>query len=182
MAVLELADTTKMTGKTQEMLGNLEKGMGFMPNIMKQMANSPAALESFLSSRDALLRGSLDAQMIALIGIVVAEIYSCEYLLASRVAQAKKAGVSEEELNLARQQSSSDKKKDIGLQFVRNVVVRHGAEMPASDIQDLKTAGYTDGEIVELLANTSLNMFVYYLIQVGQPELDFPKVALPFPV
>jgi len=66
MAVLELADTTKMTGKTQEMLGNLEKGMGFMPNIMKQMANSPAALESFLSSRDALLRGSLDAQMIAL--------------------------------------------------------------------------------------------------------------------
>jgi len=120
--------------------------------------------------------------MIALIGIVVAEIYSCEYLLASRVAQAKKAGVSEEELKLARQQSSSDKKKDIGLQFVRNVVVRHGAEMPASDIQDLKTAGYTDGEIVELLANTSLNMFVYYLIQVGQPELDFPKVALPFPV
>jgi alkylhydroperoxidase family enzyme len=182
MPVLELADTSKITGKTQEMLSTLEKGIGFTPNIMKQMANSPAALEAFLSSREALSRGFLDAQMIALIGIVVAETYSCEYLLASRVAMAKKAGISEAELKLARQQSSSDPKKDIGLSFVRNIVVRHASELPATDIPELKAAGYTDGEIVELIANTSLNMFVYYLIQIAQPELDFEKVALPFPV
>ncbi len=180
--MLQLADTSKITGKTQEMLSNLEKGIGFTPNIMKQMANSPAALEAFLSQREALSRGALDAKTIALVGIVVAEIYSCEYLLASRVSMAKKAGCTEEELKMARQQSSSDKKVDLGLSFVRNIVVRHASEMPATDIPDLKAAGYTDGEIVELVANTSLNMFVYYLIQIGQPELDFDKVALPFPV
>ncbi len=182
MPVLNLADTTKITGKTQEMLGNLEQGLGFMPNIMKQMANSPAALEMFLNSRETLNQGLLDKQMIALIGIVVAEIYSCEYLLASRMVMAKKAGISDEELNLARQQTSSEKKRDLALSFVRNIVVRHASEMPATDMDDLKAAGWTHGEIVELIAHTSLNMFVYYLIQIGQPEMDFPRVPVAFPV
>lgn len=181
MAAIQLADTSKITGRPQELLTQFEKGMGFVPNVVKQMANSPAALESFLTSRDVLSRGSLDASMIAMIGIVLAETYSCEYLLAARIAMAKKAGMSEEEINFAKQQSSKDAKKDLGLSFVRNVVVRHGEVLPG-DVKDLSAAGYSEGEIVELLAQVSLNMFVYYMIQVGQPELDFEKVPLAFPV
>ncbi len=181
MAALQSADTSKITGKPQELLSQFEKGMGFVPNVVKQMANSPAALEAFLTSRDVLSKGSLDAQFIAMIGIALAETYSCEYLLAARIAMAKKAGMSDEEIKLAKQQSSKDPKKDQGLSFVRNVVVRHG-EVLGSDVTELKTAGYSDGEIVEILAQVSLNMFVYYMIQVGQPELDFDKVPLAFPV
>ncbi len=181
MPVLELADTTKLTGRPQELLSGFEKGMGFAPNVLKVMANSPAALEAFLSAREAISKGALDAQMIAAIGVTVAEIYSCEYLLAARVAMAVKAGMTEDEIKLARQQSSSDKKKDVGLSFVRNIVVRH-ADLPKDDIGELKAAGYTDGEIVELIANTSFNMMAYYLIQVAAPEIDFPKVATAFPV
>ncbi len=180
MAAIQLADTTKITGKPQELLLQFEKGMGFVPNVVKQMANSPAALEAFLTSREVLSKGLLDAQMIAMIGIAIAETYSSEYLLAARVMMAKKAGMSDEEIKLAKQQTSKDPKKDHGLSFVRNVVVRHG-EVLASDVTELKTAGYTDGEIVEILAQVSFNMFVYYMVQVGQPELDFEKVPTAFP-
>ncbi len=180
MVAMQLADTSKLTGKAQEMLLQFEKSMGLTPNILKQMANSPAALEAFLSSREALSRGFLDEKMRVFIGIVIAETYDCEYMLAARIAQAKKAGVSEEELKLAKQQSSKDAKIDLGLQFVRNVILRH-AELPAGDVGELKAAGYSDGEIVELIAHTSLNMFAYYLIQIAQPELDFPNVPTAFP-
>lgn len=181
MAVMQLADTSQLTGKGKELLLQFEASMGLTPNILKQMANSPAALEAFLSSREALSKGFLDESIRALIGISIAETYSCEYLLSARVAMAKKAGMSEEEIKLAKDQTSKDPKKDLGIQFVRNLVLRH-AELADSDVAELKQAGYTEGEIVELIANASFNMFAYYLVQVAQPTADFPKVATAFPV
>ena len=180
MAVMQLADTSKLTGKNSEMLAQMEKSMGLMPNIMKQMANSPAALEAFLSSKEALSKGQLSDKMRALIGILIAETYSCGYMLSARVAQAKQAGMRDEDIQKAKDQSSSDAKEDRGLQFVRNLVLRHG-ELPASELAELKAAGYNEGEIVELIANTSFNMEVYYLIQVAKPDADFPSVATQFP-
>lgn len=180
MAAIQLADTSALTGKSREMLDQFEKNMGLTPNVFKMMANSPAAIEGFLLFRDSLSRGFLDEAMRARIGITIAEIYSCEYMLAARVAMAQKAGISEEELKLARQQSSKDSKADAGLQFVRNVVLRH-AEIADSDVAELKAAGYNDGEIAELIANIGLNMFVYYFITVAKPEPDFPRVATAFP-
>jgi alkylhydroperoxidase family enzyme len=180
MGAIQLADTSKLTGRSKELLDQFEKSAGKVPNILKGVANSPAALEAILAMREGLSKGLLDEQMRHRIGITIAEIYSCEYLLASRVAMAKKAGMSDEELRLARQQSSKDPKADAGLQFVRNIVLRH-AEIAPGDVAELKTAGYSDGEIVELIANTSFQMFAYYFIQIGQPEMDFDPVATAFP-
>jgi alkylhydroperoxidase family enzyme len=181
MAVMQLADTSKLTGKNLEMLNELEKSSGLMPNVMKQMANSPAAIEAFLSSREALGKGFLSAKMRSLVGIMIAEIYSCHYLLAARVNQAKKSGMSDEDLKLAMTQSSSDPKEDRGLQFIRNLVLMH-RELSPSEMVELKAIGYSDGEIVELIANVSMNMQVYYMIQVAKPESDYPAVETEFPV
>ena len=180
MAVMQLADTSKLTGKNSEMLAHLEQSMGLMPNIMKQMANSPAALEAFLSSREALSKGQLSDKMRSLIGILIAETYSNGYMLSARIAQAKKAGMSDEDIRAAKDQCSKDPKEDRGLQFVRNVVLRHG-ELPPSELAELKAAGYNEGEIVELIANTSFNMQIYYLVQIAKPDADFPSVATQFP-
>jgi alkylhydroperoxidase family enzyme len=181
MPAMQLADTTKITGKAQELLTQFDKGMGLTPNLFKQMANSPAALEAFLGAKDSLSRGLLDAKMQAMIGIVVAESYSCEYMLSACVAVAKKVGLTDEEIRLAKNEVSTDPKVDLGLSFVRNLVLRHG-ELPDADVPELRTAGYTDGEIIELVVNTSLNMCKYYLIQIAQPVVDFPVVATAFPV
>ena len=180
MAVMQSVDTSKLTGKNQDSLVAMEKGWGLVPNIMKQMANSPAALEAFLASREALSKGLLDPKMGLLIGILIAETYSCAYLLAARVAQAKKAGLTDEEIKKAKEQSSNDPKIDRGLQFVRNLILRHG-ELPASEMAELKAAGFSEGEIVEMIAHTSAGMEVYYLIQIANPEADFPAVATEFP-
>jgi alkylhydroperoxidase family enzyme len=181
MAVMQLADTSKLTGKNLEMLTELEKSSGLMPNVMKQMANSPAAVEAFLLSKEALGKGLLTDKMRSLIGILIAEIYSCGYLLAARVAQAKKSGMSDEDLKVALTQSSKDPKEDRGLQFVRNLVLMH-RDISPSEMVELKAIGYSDGEIVELISNTSFNMQVYYMIQVAKPESDYPAVATEFPV
>jgi alkylhydroperoxidase/carboxymuconolactone decarboxylase family protein YurZ len=177
---MQVVDTSKLTGKGQELLAGMEKATGMVPNVLKQMANSPAALEAFLASRDILAKGQLDPKMRLLIGILIAETYSCQYLLSARVAQAKSAGMTDEEIKSGKEQSSKDPKFDRGLQFVRNLILRHG-ELPASEMAELKAAGFSEGEIVELIAQTASDMQVYYLIQIANPEVDFPSVATEFP-
>jgi alkylhydroperoxidase family enzyme len=180
MVAMQLADTSKLTGKAQELLSQFDKSMGLTPNILKQMANSPAALEAFLAAREILSNGVLSPKMRALVGILIAETYSCEYLLAARCEMARKAGISEEDLKLARRQTSTDPKEDVGLNFVRNVILRH-ADISPANLAEVKEAGYSDGEIVELIAQTSINLWAYYLIQIAQPALDFPKLPTAFP-
>jgi alkylhydroperoxidase/carboxymuconolactone decarboxylase family protein YurZ len=180
MAVMQLADTSKLTGKSQELLAGIEKSNGMVPNVLKQMANSPAALEAFLASRDILAKGLLAPKMRLLIGILVAETYSCEYMLSARISQAKAAGMTDEEIRDGKDQSSKDPKFDRGLQFVRNLILRHG-ELPASEMAELKTAGFSEGEIVEMIAQTSSDMQVYYMVQIANPASDFPSVPTEFP-
>ena len=42
----------------------------------------------------------------------------------------------------------------------------------------IRTAGYSEGEIVELVANVALNILTNYVNRVAGTEIDFPRVSL----
>jgi uncharacterized peroxidase-related enzyme len=180
MTRLTPVDPASATGPTKEVLDQIQKKMGRVPNVFALMANSPAAVKGYLAMNEALAGGSLDALMRERIAITAAEVHACEYCLSAHSQMAKAAGLSDDELFKARQSQSSDAKADVGLTFVRNILLRR-AEIQDADIKDLHEAGYTDGEIAELIANTALNLFTNYFNIIAQTENDFPKVALAFP-
>jgi uncharacterized peroxidase-related enzyme len=180
MTRLKPVDVASASGPTKEVLDQIQKKMGRVPNVFALMANSPATVNAYLAMNNALAGGSLDALMRERIAITAAEIHACEYCLSAHSAMAKQAGMSDDEQFKARQSQSSDPKADVGLTFVRNILLRRG-EIQDSDINDLHAAGYTDGEITELIANTALNLFTNYFNIIAKTENDFPKVALAFP-
>lgn len=45
-----------------------------------------------------------------------------------------------------------------------------------ADLADVRRAGFDDGQVVEIVANTVLNVFTNYLNQVAETEIDFPVV------
>ena len=174
MTRLTPVDQASATGPTKEVLDQIQKKMGRVPNVFALMANSPAAVKAYLSMNEALAGGALDTLMRERIAIVAAETHACEYCLSAHVAIAKDAGMSEDELFKARQAQSSDPKADVGLTFVRNIILRR-AEIQDADIKDLHAAGYTDGEIAELVANTALSVFTNYFNLIAKTENDFPS-------
>ncbi len=180
MTRLTPVDQASATGATKEMLDSIQKKFGRVPNIFALMANSPATVKGYLAMNDALAGGSLDKQMRERIAIVVAEAHGCEYSLSAHAQFVKEAGMSDEELTKAQQCQSSDPKADVGLTFVRNLILRR-AEVQDSDIADLKAVGYSDGEIAELIANAVLNVFTNYFNFICHTENDYPKVKLLFP-
>ncbi len=55
-------------------------------------------------------------------------------------------------------------------------VVRERGHVDAADIQAVREAGYTDGQIVEILAVTAENIFTNILNVVAETDIDFPVV------
>lgn len=171
----------KATGKTKELFDGINKKLGRVPNVFQLMGNSPAALEAYLKFSEALAGGVLDAKLREIIAIAVAETNTCEYCLSAHYAIGKSVGLTDAELELAREQRSENPKYHAALRFVR-IMVTSRAEMADTDLTDLKAAGYNDAEVAEIVANVALNLYTNYFNHIAQPEVDFPKVKTAFPV
>ncbi len=63
------------------------------------------------------------------------------------------------------------------LQFAAKVV-EHRGRVSDEDVEDLREAGYEDGEIAEVIGHTALNIFSNYFNHVAQTVVDFPEVPV----
>jgi uncharacterized peroxidase-related enzyme len=177
MPRLNPIDPAQATGKTKELLETVQKKLGFAPNMMRTMAASAAVLDGYLSFSGALGGGKLNAKLREQIAIAAAEANSCEYCLSAHTAIGKLVGLNENDLVTSRRASSSDPKVEAALNFSHEIVVRRG-EVTTEQIEQVRQAGYGDGEIAEIVANVALNIFTNYFNVVAQTEVDFPKITL----
>jgi hypothetical protein len=61
-ARIQPKDPASATGKAKERLSAVQAKIGIIPKLMKTLANSPAALEAYLTRSGALSHGLLDAK------------------------------------------------------------------------------------------------------------------------
>jgi alkylhydroperoxidase family enzyme len=62
--------------------------------------------------------------------------------------------------------------------YIRSIVENRGAA-PDADLEAVKNAGFSEGEIAEVIANVALNIFTNYFNEAAKTEIDFPRVELP---
>jgi len=176
MPRLKAVQTTDATGKARELLEGVEKRFGRAPNIMRTMANSPAVLEAYLAFNSALAKGALSAKLREQIALAVGESNQCKYCLAAHAALGKMAGLSEVEIADSRRGASSNGKTQAVLGFARKVVRERGW-VGDDDVATLRSAGFDDGGIAEIVATVAVNIFTNYLNHVSETEVDFPEVS-----
>ena len=158
---------------TAELLSNVEKKMGIVPNIISTMAQSRAVANAYLGFSQALSAGSLPARLREQIALVVGETNGCDYCVSAHTALGKMAGLSEQETCDARRATAADEKEALALQFAQQLVASRGV-VADEDVERIRQAGYTDGEIAEIVANVALNLFTNYFNHVADTEVDFP--------
>jgi uncharacterized peroxidase-related enzyme len=165
------------TGKTKKLLDGVQAKLGMTPNLMKTLASAPAALEAYLNFGAALGTGALDAKFREQISIAVAQANSCEYCLSAHSTIGKMVGLTPEEIAGSRESHAGDAKRNAGLQLAQAIVVQRG-EVSDAALANARAAGYTDGEITEIVANVAVNIFTNYFNLVARTEVDFPRVSL----
>ena len=162
-------------GKAKELLDAVEKKYGGAPNSFKTMAHSPASFQGFLDLSGTLEGGVLAFETRYQIAIAVSEINGCAYCLSAFTAIGKSRGMEGETLAMCQVARSTDPKIDAILKFAAAIVRERGA-VTAEDFRQVKSAGCSDEEILEIVANVALFTFANYTNLVIRTEIDFPLV------
>jgi uncharacterized peroxidase-related enzyme len=170
-------NTATAAPASQELLKQIHAAFGATPNMFKAVSNSPAALKSMWGSFGALGAGTLGAKLGEQIAVAVANRNRCEYCLAAHTALGKNAGLSDDDMASAQTGKSLDPKTQAALTFSLKIVEQRAA-ISQADVEAVRTAGFNDGEIVEIMAHVALNLFTNYVNVAFNVPVDFPKVAL----
>lgn len=161
---------------TAALLDAVEKKLGKVPNMLRTMANSPAVLEAYVGFSNTLTKGSLSTRLREQIALAVGEANNCQYCLAAHTALGSMAGLKAEEIDASRRGESADPKTAAALAFARTLVRQRG-NVNDFDVQGLRSAGFDDVAIAEVVASVALNLFTNYFNHVAETEIDFPAAA-----
>jgi len=173
-------ESTNSDPKAAELLAGVKKALGVTPNMMTTMAQSPAVLESYLSFSGALAKGSLGGKLGEQIALAVAGANGCGYCASAHTLLGSKHGVPEDELQRNLRGEASDDRTQAAIDFARTLVIKRGWAADA-DLTQIRNAGFTEGQIAEIVAHVALNTFTNYFNHVADPDIDFPKVEVGAP-
>ena len=164
-------------GKAKQILDGLQKSMGMTPNIMRTLANSPAALEAYTGLLNSLNGASIDGKTREAIALVTSGINGCEYCAAAHTAIGKMQGLSDAETQTSLQGHSSEPARASALQFASAIVNKRGW-VSDEDLANVRGAGFGDAEITDIVATVAATIFSNYFNHIAQTEVDFPVVNM----
>jgi uncharacterized peroxidase-related enzyme len=161
--------------KSQPLLDAVEKQLGVVPNLFRLVGNSPAALEGYLGLNAALAR-TLDAKTRERIALAIAQANGCDYCLSAHTYLGLNlAKIDEAEIALNRAGHSGDAKADAAVVFARQVLAARG-KVSDADIAAVRLAGFTEAQVIEIVASVALNVLTNYINNVAGTDIDFPVV------
>jgi uncharacterized peroxidase-related enzyme len=177
MTRLKALSPDDATGKTKELFNAIQSKLGMVPNMMRTMGNSAAVLEGYLNLSGALGHGTLGAKTGELIALTVAENNTCDYCLSAHSFIGEKlVGIDVQTLASAREGKSNNAKVEAALKFAQTLLSKNGSVNDA-DVKAIKTAGYSDGEVGEIVAHVALNVLTNFFNKTANTEIDFPVVT-----
>ena len=110
------------------------------------------------------------------IGLVVSEVHGCDYCLAVHSCMAEHmVKLPAGKIFLARKGHATDPKQDAAIQFACKVIVTRGRVSDA-DLNAVRDAGYTDTNVMGIVALVVLCSLANFFNNVFDPEKDFPTV------
>ncbi|WP_419758278.1 carboxymuconolactone decarboxylase family protein [Acidisoma sp.] len=161
---------------SQPLLDAVEKQLGLVPNMFRVIALSPHALQGYLSLSGALAK-TLDVKTRERIALAVAQVNGCDYCLSAHSYLATNlAKLDAGEIARNREGASADAKANAAVAFAATIT-RNRGQVTEADIQSVRAAGYTDGQLVEIVAIVAENVFTNFLNIVAGTEIDFPVVT-----
>jgi len=164
--------------RSRQMLEATQKKLGMVPNLFRGLAHSPAAFQAYLNTGEILATGVLTQRLREQVSLTMAGANGCGYCASAHTAIGKSLSIDPSELARNLEGESEDVRTSAILSFVTSVVETRGA-VDDIDLEQVRAAGVTEAEIVELVVLISANVLTNYFNRLAKTDIDFPVVALP---
>ncbi|MEU9405760.1 carboxymuconolactone decarboxylase family protein [Streptomyces sp. NPDC048281] len=157
----------------QQILGAVGAQLGFVPNMFKTLSSNPAVLEA-VTTLQGILSRVLDARTRHSIALAVSQANDCGYCLAMHTYVATEfGGMSRDDIELGRVGSSIDPRRAAAARFAQRVVESRG-QVSDADLAEVRGAGYTDAQILAVVAAAVQFLFTNFINNVNRTDLDIP--------
>ena len=149
MSRFKVPTKSEVSENNQAIFDQLEKKLGFVPNLYAYYAKNDTALGDYLNFQSR--ESTLNAKEKEVIHLATSEINGCTYCQAAHTAVGKMSGFTDEQiLEIRSGQASFDPKLDALAKFTASIVKNQGKATEASK-DAFFAAGYTESNLVCLL-------------------------------
>lgn len=159
------------------LLAKAVERLGAIPNLYRIVATSPAALGALIAFYEALEKGDLDPLTRERIALAVAEVNGSDYCLAAQTYRVRERHLLDDiEITANRNGASNDIRANAAVRFAVKLARGRG-KVSEADFAAVKEAGYSDAEIVEIIAHVAVNIFAGTANSALQTDIDFPVIG-----
>lgn len=154
----------------------VSKRFGFVPDLYRILSMSSHSLIGLTDLQAALSR-TLDARTRERIALAVSEANDCGYCVSAHSYLGHHfAKLVPEEIALNRIGRSLDSKAEAAVNFARQVAISRG-KVENADLSAVRAAGYSDAQIVEIVALCAQFTLTNLLANVFDVQSDFPEMG-----
>lgn len=154
---IEPVEREHAEGKARELLDQLATRGREPGPMVRAMANAPALLGGYIELNRAIKRSHLDRRTSERISLAVQEWLGCDYCLAAHSDAARALGLTETDIELARQGTAIEPKVAAIVAFGQQASAAP-AEITDEQVHELRELGYSDEQIAEVVGLVALNV------------------------
>lgn len=170
--VFTIPTKAEVSQNNQSLFDNLQKGLGFVPNLYAYFAKSETALGDYLTLQNR--KSSLRAKEREVINLVTSQINGCRYCQSAHTVIGRMNGFTDEQiLEIRKGTASFDSKLDALAKFTTSVVTNRGKATEESK-NDFFAAGYTEANLIDVIIVVGDKIISNYIHNLTEFEIDFP--------
>ncbi|MEM6803662.1 MAG: carboxymuconolactone decarboxylase family protein [Bacteroidota bacterium] len=156
----------------QAIFDQLNKGLGFVPNLYAYYAKSPFALGDYLALQNR--KTSLSNREKEIVNLVTSQINGCRYCQSAHTAVGKMNGFSEEEILEIRGGSAAFNDKFDALAKFTAAVVSQRGQATEAEKEAFFAAGYTEESLIDVVVLIGDKIISNYIHNLTGFAIDFP--------
>lgn len=158
--------------KSKPILEQVKKQMGFIPNLMANMAEASVMVEAYAMMMALFEKTDLSETERQIILMTNNRLNGCSYCMAAHTAVSKAAKIDESVIDALRSGTPIADPRLEALRTFAAIVNETRGHPSERQVQDLLDAGYTKQTVLEVVVGTSLKVLSNYTTPIVEPELD----------
>lgn len=173
MARLSLPTIDNAPEEARPRLQAALKNNGFLPNLVRVLANAPVALETYQTVGAINARSSLSLAEREAVQITAAAVHGCGFCVAGHTAIAyKQAKLADDVVDALRNGAKvADERLNAVADFTR-AVIRSRGNVQDAELAAFRAAGFTEANALEVILGVSLATLCNFANNLAQTDLN----------
>jgi len=155
-----------------EVLKSVEARYGFVPNLLREMSRSPAALRVYLDGQAAIAGSRLTPAERQLVQLAVSIYNECEYCRAAHRTGCHTAGIAPSEIELVEKGALPEDRRRRALVSAAWQVLDMRGFLAPTDLASLEAEGVDRGQLYEVVALIALKTLSNYVNHIAHTPVD----------